>query len=329
MTAILRIAITAGEPAGVGPDIVVQLAQQAWPVELVVLADPDLLQARAQQLSLPLQLIPYDSNRPGSAQAAGTLNILPIQLAEQSQPGVLNIGNAPYVLETLQRAGEGCLRQEFAAVVTAPVHKAIINQAGFSFTGHTEFFAQLTASSQVVMLLVADQLRVALATTHLPLAKVAAAITPTLLRQIIQVLEADLKRLFKISNPRILVCGLNPHAGENGHLGDEEIKIIAPVLDELRNEGINCIGPLSADTIFTPAQVADADAILAMYHDQGLPVLKYAGFGRGVNVTLGLPIIRTSVDHGTALNLAGTGKAEAGSLRAALALAIQLAQSHT
>lgn len=322
----LRLAITTGEPAGIGPDLVIQLAQLTWPAELVVIADPDLLKKRAQQLGLPLTFRYYDSNQTPQPQQAQTLTLLPIAMVATANAGQLDPANASYVLHTLERAGNGCLQGEFAAVITAPVHKGIINDAGVAFTGHTEFFAALAGCHQVVMMLIADKLRVALATTHLPIAKVADAITQNLLINTIQIINNDLKRWFKIAIPRILVCGLNPHAGEGGHFGQEEIHIISPVLQQLQQQGINCTGPLPADTIFTPTHLVQADAILAMYHDQGLPVLKHVGFGHAVNITLGLPFIRTSVDHGTALDLAGTGRADAGSLKAAIELALQLAQ---
>lgn len=321
-----RIALTPGEPAGIGPDLCVQIAQQAHPAELVAVADPALLAQRAAMLGLPLRLLPFDPASPPAPQQAGELRVLAVPLAQPASPGKLDPANSRYVLETLRLAGKGCLAGRFAAVVTAPVHKGVINDAGVPFTGHTELFAELTNAPLPVMMLAAGELRVALATTHLPLKDVPAAITPQRLTQVLRILEHDLRRKYGISRPRILVCGLNPHAGEGGHLGREEIEVIEPVLDGLRREGMDLVGPLPADTLFTPRGLAGADAVLAMYHDQGLPVLKHVGFGHAVNVTLGLPIVRTSVDHGTALELAGSGRAEAGSLEAAIAEAIRLSR---
>ena len=323
----LRICITPGEPAGIGPDLCVQLAQRAQACELVVVADRDLLEARAQALGLPLQTFLHDPYAPPEPHYPGTLNVISIPLAAQCVPGQLNVANAGYVLDTLRRAVIGCGNGEFAALVTGPVHKGVINDAGIAFTGHTEFLAQLTHTPQVVMMLATPGLRVALATTHLPLREVSEALNAPLLERVLRVLHAELVQKFRIAQPRILVCGLNPHAGESGHLGREEIDVIAPVLDRLRSEGMLLNGPLAADTLFTPKNLAHADAVLAMYHDQGLPVLKYIGFGRAVNITLGLPMIRTSVDHGTALELAGCGGADLGSLAAALQQAIELAST--
>jgi len=322
---VLRICLTPGEPAGIGPDLCVQLAQHTLACELVVVADSDMLAARAQALGLPLQTFLFDPYAPPETHYPGTLNVISIPLAAQCVPGQLNPANASYVLDTLRRATAGCRNGEFAALVTGPVHKAVINDAGIAFTGHTEFLAQLTAAPQAVMMLAAPGLRVALVTTHLPINEVSNALNAPLLERVLRVLHADLVKKFRIVRPRILVCGLNPHAGEGGHLGREEIDVIAPVLDNLRSEGMNLTGPLAADTVFTPKNLAAADAVLAMYHDQGLPVLKYIGFGRAVNITLGLPMIRTSVDHGTALELAARGGADVGSLVAALQQAIELA----
>jgi len=319
-----RIIITPGEPAGIGPDLVVQLAQRDWPVELVVCADGALLTGRASLLGLPLQLLPYDAQRPAASQRAGTLTLLPVPLRAPVTPGVLDVRNGEYVVETLARACDGALSGEFSALITGPVHKGIINDAGIPFTGHTEFFEARAQSEKVVMMLATEALRVALATTHLPLKAVADAITPDSLRQVITILHHDLQHKFGIAAPHILVCGLNPHAGEGGHMGSEEIDTIIPVLDALRATGMNLSGPLPADTLFQPKYLDHADAVLAMYHDQGLPVLKYQGFGRAVNITLGLPFIRTSVDHGTALELAGRGTAEVGSFTTALNLAIKM-----
>jgi 4-hydroxythreonine-4-phosphate dehydrogenase len=287
-----------------------------------------VLGARARLLGQSLELIDYrvDATSPTRTRhEPGKLRIVNFPTAVPVVPGTLNPDNATYVLQTLDFAAAACLRDEFDAIVTAPVQKSVINDAGFPFSGHTEYFADKTGSATPVMLLVADQLRVALVTTHLPLTAVSAAITPTTLSNVIHILDRDLQLRFGIATPRILVCGLNPHAGESGHLGREEIEVIEPVLRQLRAEGLTLTGPVPADTAFTPHMLAHADAVLAMYHDQGLPVLKNVGFGHAVNITLGLPIIRTSVDHGTALDLAGTGKADAGSLSAAVALAITIA----
>ncbi|ECC8731942.1 4-hydroxythreonine-4-phosphate dehydrogenase PdxA [Salmonella bongori] len=324
MSCAQRVVITPGEPAGIGPDLVVQLAQRAWPVELVVCADGALLTERAALLGLPLSLLPYSPDIPAVPQPAGTLTLLSVSLRAPAVPGQLTVENGHYVVETLARACDGCLRNEFVALITGPVHKGVINDAGISFTGHTEFFEERSQAKKVVMMLATEALRVALATTHLPLRAIADAITPALLHDVIGILHHDLQTKFGLSNPHILVCGLNPHAGEGGHMGTEEIDTIIPVLDELRAQGMNLTGPLPADTLFQPKYLDQADAVLAMYHDQGLPVLKYQGFGRGVNITLGLPFIRTSVDHGTALELAGQGKADVGSFITALNLAIKM-----
>ncbi|OIN13562.1 4-hydroxythreonine-4-phosphate dehydrogenase PdxA [Oceanisphaera psychrotolerans] len=300
------------------------LAEQDWPVELVVIADPDLIQSRADALGKPLTLQPYRPEQPPQPQRAGTLTIETIKLARPAVPGVLDEANGLYVLETLKRASDGNMNGEFAAVVTGPVNKGIINKAGVSFSGHTEFFAQQANVPDVVMLLATPGLRVAQVTTHIPLAYVAKAITEERLSKIIRILHAELKAKFGLPSPRIYVCGLNPHAGEDGHLGREELDIIIPTLDTLRAEGMDLVGPLSSDTVFQQKYMQDADAFLAMYHDQGLPVLKYIGFGQAVNITLGLPFIRTSVDHGTALELAGTDKIDAGSMLCALNQAIEM-----
>ncbi|RUS01288.1 4-hydroxythreonine-4-phosphate dehydrogenase PdxA [Pectobacterium polaris] len=319
-----RVVITPGEPAGIGPDLVIALAQQAWPVELVICADPDLLLSRALQLSMPLTLRDYQPGQPAQPQQAGSLTILPIAAPATIIPGDLNVANSAYVVETLARACDGCLNGEFAALITGPVHKGIINDAGVPFSGHTEFFADRSHCERVVMMLATEELRVALATTHLPLAAVSAAITRQSLHEVITILHHDLQTKFGIDQPQIYVCGLNPHAGEGGHMGREELDVINPALDELRQQGITLVGPLPADTLFQPKYLQHADAVLAMYHDQGLPVLKYQGFGRAVNITLGLPFIRTSVDHGTALELAATGSADPGSFITALNLAIKM-----
>ncbi|MFZ5757248.1 MAG: 4-hydroxythreonine-4-phosphate dehydrogenase PdxA [Pseudomonadota bacterium] len=318
------IALTAGEPAGIGPDLVVALAQEARTLDLVCIADETLLEARAKLLGQRLHTQDWRPGKPVT-RAAGELSVLHVPVASPCHAGALDPRNARYVLATLEAACDGCLDGTFAAMVTAPVHKGVINDAGIPFTGHTEFLAERTGAPRVVMMLTAGTLRVALATTHLPLRAVPDAVTGLLLDEVIAILARDLREKFAIATPRILVCGLNPHAGESGHLGREDVDIIAPALTRARTRGIDAVGPLPADTLFTPRTLAGADAVLAMYHDQGLPVLKHAGFGHAVNVTLGLPVIRTSVDHGTALDLAGTGRAGDGSLRAALALAAELA----
>lgn len=323
---IPRIALTPGEPAGIGPDLVARLAAGGAPAELVAIGDPDLIAARACQLGIRLELVPYRSGAEPAATPPGRLLVDARPLQAPARAGHLDPANAGYVLDTLRRAATGCLDGEFAAMVTAPVHKGVINDAGIAFSGHTEFLAALTAAPQPVMLLVAGTLRVALLTTHLPLRAVADAITGARIEAVAGVLHDGLVACFGIARPRIAVLGLNPHAGESGHLGGEERAVIGPALARLRAAGLAVDGPLPADSAFTPAALAQVDAVLAMYHDQGLPVLKHAGFGHAVNLTLGLPIVRTSVDHGTALDLAGTGRADAGSLQAALGLAIDIAR---
>jgi 4-hydroxythreonine-4-phosphate dehydrogenase len=317
------LAVTAGEPAGIGPDLCLQLARQEQ--ALVVLADKNMLQQRAALFGLNVQWHNYDPQH-RSPLPPGHLRVLHVPVAQPVQAGQLNSANSPYVLNLLTRAMQGCQSGEFAGMVTLPVHKGIINDAGIPFTGHTEFLAEKLHAEQVVMMLVGGGLRVALATTHLPLRQVADAITPALLEKVLNVIQRDLVRYFGIAKPRILVAGLNPHAGEGGYLGREEIDIMIPVLDRLRAQGMNISPPLPADTLFTPQRLAQCDCVLAMYHDQGLPVLKHASFGCGVNVTLGLPVIRTSVDHGTALDLAGSGRAEAGSMFEAIQMAADMAQ---
>jgi 4-hydroxythreonine-4-phosphate dehydrogenase len=319
-----RIAITPGEPAGIGPDLCVQAAMEHGNAELVVIADPDLLAGRADRLGLALQLTDFDDTIPAAPHRAGSLKVLPVKMDRPALPGRLDTGNADYVLRTLATACDGCLARRFAALVTGPVHKGVINDAGLAFTGHTEFLAE-RCHAHPVMMLTAPGLRVALATTHLPLQDVSARITSDRLERVIRILDADLRGKFAIRQPRILVCGLNPHAGEGGHLGREETEIIEPLVERLKSAGLNLSGPVPADTAFVPDKLAAADAVLAMYHDQGLPVLKHLGFGHAVNITLGLPIIRTSVDHGTALELAGTGRADPGSLTSALATAVDMA----
>lgn len=328
MTASRLFALTPGEPAGIGPDLCLLLAREAQPAALVAIASRTLLAERAALLQLDITLIAVGPGAwPSAPAAAGSLYVWDTPLAAPVVPGQLDQANAGYVLETLTRAGRGCLDGTFAGMITAPVHKGVINEAGIPFSGHTEFLAELTAAERVVMMLATRGLRVALVTTHLPLKDVAAAITAERLARVTRILHADLVEKFGIAQPRILVCGLNPHAGEGGHLGREEIEVIEPTLEQLRGEGLNLIGPLPADTLFTPKHLEHCDAVLAMYHDQGLPVLKYKGFGAAVNVTLGLPIIRTSVDHGTALDLAGSGKIDCGSLQVALETAYQMASA--
>ena len=318
-----RIALTPGEPAGIGPDLCLQLAQQNLPCQIIVIAGPKLLKQRAEQLGLSIQIKEFDSTLPAKAQTAGCLTILPVEPAEPVQCGQLNPANSRAVLKAITKAAKGCMDGTFDAMVTGPVHKGVINDAGLPFSGHTEFIAGITGGYPVMML-ATPGLRVALVTTHLPLAEVSQAITHTRLRTVIRILNQELRSRFGIAKPKILVCGLNPHAGENGHLGREEIDIIEPVLDGFRKQGLDLQGPLPADTLFTAKYLDTADAVLAMYHDQGLPVLKHIGFGQAVNITLGLPIIRTSVDHGTALDLAGTGKADLGSLQFALQTALTM-----
>ena len=320
------IAITSGEPAGIGPDLCLQLLSRPTEARLVVLGNRDILQERARMLGIKVSFVNYPA---GDALPPNTLEIINIPLSRACHPGKLDPVNAPHVLAMLDRAVDGCMAGEFAARVTMPVHKGVINDAGIAFTGHTEYLAERTGTARVVMMLEGGGLRVALATTHLALKDVPAAITQDELTATLRVLDQDLRSRFGINNPRILVAGLNPHAGEGGHLGREEIDVITPVLDQLRHQGLTLIGPLPADTLFTPKQLERGDAVLAMYHDQGLPVLKFASFGRGVNITLGLPIVRTSVDHGTALELAGMGGADTGSLFEAIDTAIAIAMTHS
>ena len=321
-----RIVVTSGEPGGIGPELCLHLAQARWqdgPGRLLVLADRTLIAARAAQVGLEVRVRDW---HPGLAPVLGTLDVLHEPLAAPAEPGRLDPENAPYVLRLLDRACDGCKAGDFAAMVTAPVHKGVINDAGIAFTGHTEYLAERTGTARVVMMLAGGGLRVALATTHLALRDVPSAITPDSLETTLRILHADMQCKYGIAEPRILVAGLNPHAGEGGYLGREEIEVIAPVLDRLRGEGLQLLGPLPADTMFTPHVLAQGDCVLAMYHDQGLTALKYASFGHGINVTLGLPIIRTSVDHGTALDLAGTGQADPGSLFAAIEQAQEMAR---
>ena len=322
----IKLAITPGEPAGIGPDLIIQLAQLTWQAQLVVFADRHMLLARAEQLQLPLTLIDYSEDN-SALLTEGQLYLVHIPVKTTVIAGKLDPDNGHYVIETLRLASQANIKGMFDAVVTGPVHKGIINQSGVSFSGHTEFFAMQSNTSDVVMLLTTSGLRVALATTHIPLAYVGKAITADRLTKVITILNRDLIHKFGIVKPRIYICGLNPHAGEDGHIGKEELLIITPTITALKAAGMDLIGPLPADTIFQPKYLADADAVLAMYHDQGLPVLKYKGFGASVNITLGLPFIRTSVDHGTALELAGTGQIERGSFKMAVEQAIALAQS--
>jgi 4-hydroxythreonine-4-phosphate dehydrogenase len=323
-----RIILTSGEPAGIGPDLCIAVATGNCDCELLIAGDVQLLRERARSLGVTVDIQVVDSSAIHQPRVprAGVMHVLHQPLASPVYSGRLDPTNARYVLQLLDAAIDGCLRGDFAAMVTAPVQKSVINDAGLRFSGHTEYLATRTGAPLPVMMLVAGSLRVALTTTHLPLAAVSGAITRPLLEQVIRILDGDLRRRFAIGSPRIIVCGLNPHAGESGHLGREEIEVIAPVIEALRREGLQLIGPAPADTAFTPHMLTQADAVLAMFHDQGLPVIKHVGFSDGVNVTLGLPIVRTSVDHGTALHLAGTGKADAGSLRAALSLAIELSR---
>jgi 4-hydroxythreonine-4-phosphate dehydrogenase len=325
---IPRIVLTTGEPAGIGPDIAVLLAQQPLAADVCVVADPGLLQARANLLNLPLTLTESATTQT-TYNKPGELKILPVHLNAPCTPGVLNPDNSSYVIKCLTLAAELTRKKTAAALVTGPIHKSIINDAGIAFTGHTEFLADWCGVKQVLMLFVIDQLKIALATTHIPLAQVPAAITAEKLQQQLRLLHQELQSKFQLAAPGILVCGINPHAGEGGYLGREEIDVMAPALAALRAENINVIGPLPADTIFTQTVLAQGDAVFAMYHDQALPVVKYLGFDRAVNVTLGLPIIRTSVDHGTALTLAGTGHASASSLIAAVKLAIAMSADNT
>ena len=317
------IAVTSGEPAGIGSELCAHLALRAWPTRLVVLGDAELIRARLGALSGRVEVRAFDPAAPRPP--TGVLEVLHHPLATPAQAGQPDAANAAYVLRLLDTALQGCVAGEFAAMVTAPVHKAIINDAGIAFSGHTEYLAEQTRTPRVVMMLVGGGLRVALATTHLPLAAVPGALNPGMLEDTLRILVADLRHRFGLSHPRILVAGLNPHAGEGGHMGREEIDLIEPLLERLREEGYDLVGPLPADTLFVPHTLKGGDAVLAMYHDQGLPVLKHASFGEGVNVTLGLPVIRTSVDHGTALDRAGQGTADPGSLFAAVELALEMA----
>ncbi|KAA3629607.1 MAG: 4-hydroxythreonine-4-phosphate dehydrogenase PdxA [Proteobacteria bacterium] len=323
MPPVASIAFTPGEPAGIGPDLCAHLLDHPLRPHLVAIADPELIRERTRALGRAVE--PVAADTPATAVPANGLRVEAVALAVASTPGKLDTRNSGYVLDALRLAAAGCQTGRYAALVTGPVHKGIINEAGIAFSGHTEFLAE-RVGGHPVMMLACPGLRVALATTHLSLHAVAAAITPTTLETVIRILDRDLRQRFGIARPRIVVCGLNPHAGEGGHLGREEVEVIGPVLQRLTAEGMVLQGPVPADTVFTPPCLARTDVVLAMYHDQGLPVLKHLGFGRSVNITLGLPIIRTSVDHGTALDLAGSGNADSGSLFAAIDTAFELAR---
>ena len=315
------IAITPGEPAGIGPDLVVQAAQRERQMPWLVIADKNMLAARAQLLQLPLTL---DDNLQSPSLLPGHLTVLHTPLANTVIPGLLDTANVPGVMAALDAAIAGCMRGDYSALLTGPIQKSVVNDAGIAFSGHTEYLAEKSGVEDVVMLLMTDAMRVALATTHLPLAQVSNTLTQPLLERRLHILNNTLRQQFAVAQPRILVAGLNPHAGEGGHLGSEEINVIQPVCEHLRSQGMDLVGPLPADTLFTPKYLQHADAVMSMFHDQGLPVLKYSGFGQAVNVTLGLPFIRTSVDHGTALDIAGSGDADLGSFLAALTVASEL-----
>ncbi len=321
---IPRLFITAGDPAGIGPELCLKIALETWSAEIIVVADPKVLQQYAELLSYDVKIALWSESEHRTAHQPGILKVLQVSSIDTVVPGTLSVPNAHYVIETLIVATEQLLSNKADALITGPVHKGIINEAGITFSGHTEFLADQTSVDQVVMMLACPTFRVALVTTHLPLRDVADAITVDKLRTVLGILHDDLQYKFNISKPVIHVCGLNPHAGESGHMGMEEIEVIEPVLNQLRNDGFQLKGPLPADTALTPAGLEGSDATLAMYHDQGLSVLKYAGFGEAVNITLGLPFIRVSVDHGTALDLAGTGKASSGSMKAAINQAIEM-----
>lgn len=324
-TDLPRIAISTGEPAGIGPDITIQIAQQNIAADIVVIGDPNLLQSRADTLGLPLTLCEFDDTV-RARHVAKQLRIIPLYTAKIVVAGQLNQNNAAYVLSQLQLATQGCLNKTFDAMVTTPIQKSIINDAGYVFTGHTEYLADL-CKTQAVMMLANDILKVALVTTHLPLSKVSVAITKEHLTRTLQIIHHELQKKFLLEQPTILICGLNPHAGEDGHLGHEENDIIIPVINILRNQGLDLHGPQSADTAFIKSTLERFDVIVTMYHDQGLPVLKSMGFGDTVNITLGLPIVRTSVDHGTALHLAGTGDCSSTSLMTAIQYAIKISHN--
>lgn len=321
---IPRLILTAGEPAGIGPDLIIDIAQKPFNAELVVAADPELLEQRAELLGLPLHIHEHKPTKTGTTHKPGNIGVIPVTAPAAVSPGVLNITNATFVLDSITTATKACLQNQFDAMITPPVNKAVINKSGHPFIGHTEFIAELCAKKQPVMMLMNRSLRVALATTHLPLAKVPASITGEHIEQVIKIVHQDLREKFGIDEPKLLVCGVNPHAGEDGYLGEEESKVITPVIEKLKAQGLDLSGPAAADTAFTTGALDGVDAVITMYHDQGLPVLKSQGFGEIVNITLGLPVIRTSVDHGTALDLAGTGSASSSSLVAAIDTAIEL-----
>ena len=320
-----RLVITPGEPAGIGPDILVKAAQRECKSQLIAIADPDLLRDRAQQIGVELSLTHWQPDQPIEPHQPNHLWVAPVSTADNVKAGELSTANAPYVIETIRIAAEGCLKGTFDAMVTGPIQKSVINDAGINFSGHTEFLQEIAGVPKVVMMLASTKLRVALVTTHLPLRKVPDEITETNLQQTINILHRDLATRFGIKQPHILIAGLNPHAGESGHLGTEENEIIEPVVEQLRQQGMSLEGPLPADTLFTEKYLARADAVLAMYHDQGLPVLKSLSFGDSVNLTLGLPFVRTSVDHGTALDIAGSGEANEQSLLTAINMASTMA----
>ncbi|MCU0760348.1 MAG: 4-hydroxythreonine-4-phosphate dehydrogenase PdxA [Steroidobacteraceae bacterium] len=320
-----RLVLTSGEPAGIGPELCAQVAAaRDFDAELVCLGDPRLLADRARDAGVAVRIERFDPAASPSPHQRGRLCVWPVPLAAPAQAGRLDVANAPHVVTQVDTALDQVLANRFDALVTAPVQKSVINEAGVPFTGHTEHLAARSGAPRPVMLLVAGRMRVALATTHLALRAVAAAVTPQLLGETLRIVDDGLRTLWGFARPRIAVCGLNPHAGESGHLGDEELRVIAPAIAAARAAGIDAAGPLPADTVFVPRELARYDVVLAMYHDQGLPVLKHAGFGHAVNVTLGLPVLRTSVDHGTALDLAGSGRADPGSLEAAIELALEL-----
>lgn len=324
------IAITPGEPAGIGPDLAIINAREHVDARLVYFADPDLLAERASALNIKINIQCLSSLDNIPAAIKNTMLVYPVKLSAPCEAGKLNANNAQYVINSIRLAVESQQQKKTQALMTGPIHKGVINDAGIAFSGHTEYLAELTSATPVMMLAAEkEKLRVALVTTHLPLSQVSKAINKETLKNVITTLHSDLQSKYGIPDPRILVCGLNPHAGENGHMGMEEIKIIEPVLHSLREQGLNLTGPLPADTLFTPKYLEQADAVLAMYHDQGLPVLKHVGFGHAINITLGLPIIRTSVDHGTALDLAATANIDSGSYKAALDSAIFLANKQT
>ncbi len=326
-TALKKIAVCSGEPAGIGPDIVIRAAQLGFDAGMVVIGDPEVIKARAEKIGIPLEIVDYPSRPADAVHIPGRLPIMPVQTAAPVIPGKLNVKNSRYVIRCIDKAVDLCTSGECHAMVTAPVHKGIINDAGIPFSGHTEWIARRSGAERPVMMLANGSTRVCLATTHLPLREVPEHITGDRIQSVLAVMARDIARLYGIGNPRIGVCGLNPHAGEGGHLGKEEIAIIEPAIAEMQQQGLDLVGPLPADTAFTRSQLSRFDGVLAMYHDQGLPVIKHSGFGEVVNITLGLPIIRTSVDHGTALDRAGRSDAEASSLIAAIRLAVDFANN--